>query len=162
PSRRLKPQDPRDLAASGEPSDLTERAPVPSAVRPLVESDSERLELEDLLEELKPTSSRTPSRLAPPLDPAFSRTPPAGIPVTLPQSSLMVSSGVTIGVSRGTPLPPPPGEPPPMGMDACLARLGVGLVETDATGRIVRMNEAAERLLHVTVADGPFTIDDVL
>jgi diguanylate cyclase (GGDEF)-like protein len=56
----------------------------------------------------------------------------------------------------------PPPDPDVVGLDACLARVGVAIVETDDKGRIVRMNEAAERLLHRKLADGPIAVDEVL
>ncbi len=56
----------------------------------------------------------------------------------------------------------PPPDPDVVGLDACLARVGVAIVETDDKGRVVRMNEAAERILHRKLADGPIAVDEVL
>jgi diguanylate cyclase (GGDEF)-like protein len=82
-------------------------------------------------------------------------TPPAGTVVRIapprPPAGLVTSV-----------LAAPEAAAPPAGLDAALARLGVGVVETDAAGRIVRMNEAAERLLRRSSEDGPATIDDLL
>lgn len=159
--KRLEPQDPRDLAGPSEPSDLPERDTLPPEGQAPAERVSETINLEDLLGEPQPRTPRPSSRRAPPVSDFLARTPPTGMPVIFPEKALTPSPFVTIGVAR-VPPPPPPGEPPPMGLDACLARLGVGLVETDAGGRIVKMNEAAERLLHLTMADAPVAIDDVL
>jgi len=47
-------------------------------------------------------------------------------------------------------------------LDAGLARIGVAVVHTDATGRVARMNEAAERLLACSADDAALTLDDLL
>jgi diguanylate cyclase (GGDEF)-like protein len=47
---------------------------------------------------------------------------------------------------RRSRLPPGPPPGPVLGLGACLGELGVALIETDAEGKVVRMNAMAERL----------------
>jgi len=156
-SGELEPQDPSDLLGASEQSAPSERQaiPPPSPSPKASRSDSERdsIDLEDLLGE-EPRTQRPP----PPRE--YLPTPPSGtfLNLTAPRAATPTDF-VAIALPRSS---PPPSEPPPIGLDACLARLGVGLVETDAAGRIVRMNDAAERLLGCSTADGPLAIDDLL
>ncbi|MEZ4298199.1 MAG: EAL domain-containing protein [Polyangiaceae bacterium] len=85
-------------------------------------------------------------------------TPPSGTVLRIPSPGAR-SEIVTVVESRPAPAP---SSAPPGGLAASLARLGIAVLETDAAGRIVRMNEAAERLTQRTLADAPFTADDLL
>ena len=129
----------------------------------------------------EPRTPRTTSRRE------IAVTPPSGTLLRIPkQKPLDVADLIAIADARSTlpsgpatPLPPslhpsellsfsgthtsaPPPEPVAIGLEACLARIGVAIVETDDKGRIVQMNEVAERMLGRSLAGGPILIDDVL
>jgi len=129
----------------------------------------------------EPRTPRTTSRRE------IAVTPPSGTILRIPkQKPLDVADLIATAETRGappsgpsTPLPASihPSEllnfagahtsaPPPMpvaiGLESCLARIGVGIVETDDKGRIVKMNEVAERLLGRKLGAAPIAIDDVL
>jgi diguanylate cyclase (GGDEF)-like protein len=128
-----------------------------SAGRTRPDPSEDHIDLDDLLDE-EPRTKR-PAHSPPAYTPSL--TPASGILIQrLPSvRSIEMNDFVSVVAPRHV---TPPSEPPPLGLDACLARIGVGLVETDATGRVVRMNDAAERLLGRSFLDGPFDIDDVL
>ena len=116
-------------------------------------SITDSIDLEDLLGE--------PSRPPPPSRRDVVPTPPSGTVMQIPSRKPPAPARdfVTITVP---PSNPPPAEPASTGVDECLARIGVAFVETDATGRVSRMNEAAERLFRRSLADGPIALDDIL
>ncbi|MFO0592767.1 MAG: EAL domain-containing protein [Polyangiaceae bacterium] len=87
---------------------------------------------------------------------------------TIPPSTALIAdepSSVTtseiMSIASGELSAPPPAMDTP-GLDACLERVGVAVIETDDKGRVVRMNEAAERILRRRLADGPILVDEVL
>jgi diguanylate cyclase (GGDEF)-like protein len=110
------------------------------------------IDLEDLLgEPARPT--------APPRREAMT-TPPSGTVLNIPpRRPPPTVEFVTLTVP---PTDPPPPDLGTVGMDECLARIGVGVVETDAAGRITRMNEAAQLALRRSLDDGPIALDDLL
>jgi diguanylate cyclase (GGDEF)-like protein len=129
------------------------------------------LDLGDLMDAPRPSRPPPPRREAAPIAPRDitptpptgtvlhipSPTPPAGTVLRIP-SPKAPEGAMTVAVLSA----PAPESPPTMSLDACLARLGVGVIETDGAGRIVRTNEAAERLLRRSTDDGPASIDEVL
>jgi diguanylate cyclase (GGDEF)-like protein len=48
---------------------------------------------------------------------------------------------------------PNPDAPPPKGLDACVSDIGVAVIETDASGCVLRLNAAAERLTGWTLEE---------
>jgi diguanylate cyclase (GGDEF)-like protein len=120
--------------------------------------EADRIDLEDLMDE-PPRPSR-PS----PLRRDSAPTPPAGMDLrNLPQrASVPPEIAASEFVSIRSRSNPPPTDPPLLTLDQCLSRIGVALVETDETGRIVRLNDTAEHLLHVSPESGPTNIDDLL
>lgn len=184
PSDRLKPQDPSDPAGPSDRGGSSERRAFPPPEPGLSDrgaaAKAEEIDLEELMGE-EPRTPRTTSRRE------IAVTPPSGTVLRIPkQRPLDVSDLVAAPDARSTPpsgpstpLPPsphpealitfsashtsaPPPEPEALTMEACLARVGVGVVETDDKGRIVVMNEAAERILGRKLGAGPIAIDDVL
>lgn len=132
-------------------------APTPRAPAPPAALDD--LDLGDLMDAPRPSRPPESRRSPAPGTPRdLNPTPATGTVLRIPPAR--TPSGLVTVTLRGA--TPPPEAPPPVGLDACLARLGVGMVETDARGRVVRMNEAAERLLQRTPEDGPARIDDLL
>jgi len=69
-----------------------------------------------------------------------------------------------MGSAPEVPAPEVPAPPEPMAadLDEGLARLGVAIVYTDASGRVARMNKVAEQLLGRSADDGPLTLDELL
>src|SRR5690348_3332437 len=102
----------------------------------------EDLDLGDLLDQRRPSRPPASRREPPSSEPRdIVPTPPTGTAIRIaPQKA---PSDLVFRPVRGT---PPPDLPPPTSLEACLARLGVSVVETDGEGRIARMNDAAERL----------------
>ena len=120
------------------------------------------IDLEDLLGE----PSRPAPRHSRPADvrPSLPRretmsTPPSGTELHIPRRKPPTVEFVTLTVP---PSNPPPPEPAVTGVEECLSRIGVAVVETDAEGRVARMNDAAERAFRRSLNDGPLLLDDVL
>lgn len=149
--------------ASGDDLDLGDLMDAPRPSRPPASrresSPSTPHEVrQSHLRDLRPSAPRSPlpRDVLPSLPRDITPTPPTGTVLRIPAPRAPAEVSVTV---RAT---PPPDAPPPMGLDACLARLGIGMVETDGVGRVLRVNEAAERLLRWSPADGPAMIDDLL
>lgn len=189
---RLEPQDPRDLAGPSDEDGALDREALPPAAPPMCApvppvssapqaSGLDDLDLGDLLDAPRPSrppatrreqgaqsSQRQPIPRSDPTitiprsDPAIEErdptpTPPAGTALRIPPPSAP-SDTVTVTMR----VTPPLEAPFPLTLDAGLARVGIGVIETDAAGRVERMNEAAERISRRSLEDGPVALDDVL
>lgn len=149
PNSGRAPRDGQETAQGASPREPRPRGSFPT-LPSLVPEDEER---EDTLANV--LASLSDAEQSPPSKPPETPRVPA-------MKFVDVEPTITIGTLPDVPLPPPDPGSAPVGLEACLSHVGVGVIETDPDGVVIDLNTMAERLTGWSAAEARgMNVDEV-